>query len=46
VRQAHQFPFAAHLLQAAKQELPEAPAMFDLAERRFDDRTLNCANRL
>ena len=38
VRQADQAPFALHLSKPAKQELSEAAAVFDLAERRFDDR--------
>src|SRR3990172_4925954 len=35
VRQADQVPFAAHFLQPAQQELPEAPHLFDLSEDRL-----------
>jgi hypothetical protein len=37
VRETHQVPFALHLLKTAKQELPKAAAVFDLAEWWFDD---------
>jgi len=38
VRQADQFPFRLHFLQAAERELAESALLFDLPDDRFDDR--------
>jgi len=34
---ADQRPFGSHFVDAAQEELAEAPRLFDLAEDRFDD---------
>src|SRR5258707_1226285 len=38
MRQAHQCPFASHLVDAPQQKLPEPPCLFDLTEDPFHDR--------
>src|SRR5258708_8754143 len=38
MRQAHQCPFASHLVDAPQQKLPEPACLFDLTEDRFHDR--------
>src|SRR5208282_421220 len=43
-RQAHQFPLAANIRQAAQAEAPEASSLLDLSEDRLDDRLAHLVN--